>query len=146
MAFLRTTKLVKVCIHWYYLFTEVLSFLCGLINFQSKVSIYANLCHVVQMFSQISHNPDFKGNFWVKRSGLSAGVYGTQSSSCHMAAITYTIQAALISLWLRSKKRRRHLFTLVCMFLSIMYTPLKVSKEMWITKDVNLYPRHKLFT
>ena len=35
--------------------------------------IFANLWHIAQMFSQISHTPEFLGKFGVKRCNLSTG-------------------------------------------------------------------------
>ena len=45
------------------------------------MSIYANLRHRVQMFSQISLIPDLIRKFWAKRCGLYAGVYGNHPIS-----------------------------------------------------------------
>ena len=46
----------------------------------SKVLIYANLWHGVQMFSQISRIPDLIQKFRAKRCGFHAGVYGSCDS------------------------------------------------------------------
>ena len=48
----------------------------NLVKALSKVLIYANLWHGLQMFSQISCIPGLIKKFWAKKCGLYAGVYG----------------------------------------------------------------------